>query len=95
MREGRAHPSSEENARAPEIARFLAGYITEAEYAAQRGVSVRTCQRDRQLRQAPPYVLIGRQVFYRVDALRVWLIAHERNEDRQVVARRRAISCSR
>ena len=53
------------------------GYITETELARQRGVSVRTCQRDRALRQAPPHVVVGRQVFYRVAAVREWLIAQE------------------
>ena len=53
------------------------GYITETELARQRGVSLRTCQRDRALRQAPPHVVIGRQVFYRVAAVREWLIAQE------------------
>lgn len=32
---------------------FLDGFISEEEYAARRGVSLRTCQRDRQLRQSP------------------------------------------
>jgi hypothetical protein len=67
---------------------FLQGYISEEEYAARRGVSVRTCQRDRQLRQSPPYVLIGRQVFYRVEAIREWLVARERQDDRTPTAPR-------
>lgn len=61
---------------------FLEGYISERDYAARRGVSLRTCQRDRQLRQAPPYVLIGRQVYYRIASLRDWLVSRERIEDR-------------
>lgn len=56
---------------------FLQGFITEENYAYQRGVTVRTCQRDRQLRRAPPYIQLGRQIFYRVDALRDWLMKHE------------------
>ena len=54
------------------------GYITEAEYARQRGVSVRTCQRDRALRKAPPHVPYGNCVYYRIDAIRQWLEARER-----------------
>ena len=54
------------------------GYITEAEYARQRGVSVRTCQRDRALRKAPPHVPYGNHIYYRVDAVRQWLEARER-----------------
>jgi hypothetical protein len=60
---------------------FLEGFIGEPEYARRRGVTMRTCQRDRQLRKAPPYTKLGRQIFYRVDALRHWLIEHERSAD--------------
>jgi hypothetical protein len=67
---------------------FLNGYILEGDYAARRGVSLRTCQRDRQLRQSPPYVVIGRQVFYRIEAIRDWLIARERHDDRKPAAPR-------
>lgn len=65
---------------------ILDGFISEAEYARQRGVSVRTCQRDRQLRQAPPFVIVGRRVFYRVDGVREWL----KSRERQVVRRAEA-----
>lgn len=61
---------------------ILQGFISEAEYARQRGVSLRTCQRDRALRQSPPHVRIGKAVYYRVDAVRDWLIARERITDR-------------
>lgn len=67
---------------------FLEGFVTEEAYAARRGVSIRTCQRDRQLRQSPPYVVIGRHVYYRVEAVRDWLIARERSADRSPSARR-------
>lgn len=67
---------------------FLEGFIPEEEYAARRGVSLRTCQRDRQLRQAPPFVLIGRQVYYRIEAVRDWLIAREQAADRRPSAPR-------
>ena len=60
---------------------FLEGHMSEDEYAEQRGVSKRTCQRDRQLRQAPPYVIVGRRVYYRIDAVRGWLLARERSCD--------------
>lgn len=68
---------------------FLEGFITEEEYARRRGVSLRTCQRDRQLRQAPPYVQFGRRIYYRVEAVRDWLIKHERDVDRTPEALRR------
>jgi len=62
---------------------FLDGFISEEEYAARRGVSLRTCQRDRQLRQSPPYVVIGRRVYYRIEAVREWLLAREQAADRK------------
>lgn len=67
----------------------FAGFITEAEYARQRGVSLRTCQRDRALRKAPPYVVVGRAVYYRVDSIRQWLAAHEAPTDQGPRRRRR------
>ena len=67
---------------------FLDGFISEEEYAARRGVSLRTCQRDRQLRQAPPFVLLGRQVHYRIEAVRDWLIAREQSANRKPSAPR-------
>jgi hypothetical protein len=67
---------------------FLEGFIPEEHYAARRGVSVRTCQRDRKMRQSPPYILIGRQVYYRIDAIRDWLISKEQAADRKPSAPR-------
>ncbi len=61
----------------------LDGFLSEKEYARQRGVTIRTCQRDRALRQSPPYVVIGRRVYYRIEAVRDWLLKLERVEDRQ------------
>lgn len=58
---------------------FLQGHIPEQEYARQRGVSLRTCQRDRALRKAPPHIVLGKQVFYRVAAVRAWLLEQERS----------------
>lgn len=75
-----------------EYPQLLDGYIPEEEYARQRGVTLRTCQRDRALRQAPPYVVIGRQIYYNVESLRNWLQQREQTEDRmpQSFSRRRA-----
>ena len=64
------------------------GFITEAEYARQRGVSVRTCQRDRALRQAPPHLILGKRIYYRVDAIRFWFESQERSIDRHTGGRR-------
>jgi hypothetical protein len=63
----------------PSAPLLLQGFITEQEYARQRGVSVRTCQRDRAMRKSPPYCALGKQIFYRVSAVREWLIRNERS----------------
>jgi hypothetical protein len=55
------------------------GYISEVEYALQRGVSLRTCQRDRALRKSPPHCVLGKQVYYRISAVRAWLLQQERS----------------
>jgi hypothetical protein len=66
------------------------GYISEAEYARQRGVSLRTCQRDRALRKSPPHCIIGKQVFYRITAIREWLLQQERSFE-QPISRRSGV----
>ena len=64
------------------------GYIDEHEYCRQRGVSLRTAQRDRQLRQAPPYTTVGKRVLYRIEAVRAWLLDQERQVERKTSAPR-------
>ena len=56
--------------------------INEADYAAQRGVSVRTIQRERALRIGPPFIKLGRHVYYRPAAIEAWLLAHEQEQVR-------------
>jgi hypothetical protein len=58
---------------------FLQNFVDESEYARIRKVSVRTCQRDRHLRVSPPFVKLGRRVFYRLEAIQAWLLRHERS----------------
>ena len=65
---------------------FLTGYMSEEIYARRRGVRLRTCQRNRQLRQAPPYVQFGRRIYYRIEAVRDWLVKNEREADRTPAA---------
>jgi len=67
------------------------GYIDEHEYCRQRGVSLRTAQRDRQLRQAPPYLLVGKKVYYRIAAVREWMLNQERREERKAQPARRSV----
>lgn len=75
------HSPSE--AGAPDI---FDGYVDEREYCRQRGISQRTAQRDRQLRQAPPYITIGKRVLYRIEAVRTWLLDRERLVERRAVS---------
>ena len=64
------------------------GYIDEQEYCRQRGISLRTAQRDRQLRQSPPYTVVGQRVMYRIEAIRTWLLDRERAVERKASAPR-------
>ena len=63
------------------------GYLTETEYAQQRGVSLRTCQRDRALRQGPPHIVIGKKVYYRLEAVKSWLLEQEQHTTRSLVSK--------
>ncbi len=76
----------------PRQASVLEGFLSEKDYARERGVTIRTCQRDRMLRQSPPYVIVGRQVYYRIEAVREWLLTQEKNCTREpdALVRRRA-----
>lgn len=56
--------------------------ISEADYAAERGVSVRTVQRERALRVGPPFIKLGRKVFYRREAVAAWLLSKEQAQPR-------------
>jgi hypothetical protein len=51
----------------------LAGFISEAELAAELGHTTRTLARWRALRIGPPFVLNGREVKYSVESARQWL----------------------
>jgi len=70
-------PASKEEIAAPSAARpasdLIGDLIPEDQYAAMLGLTKRTCQRHRQLRCAPPYIRIGRRIFYRPAAVRAWL----------------------
>ncbi|WP_096701471.1 hypothetical protein [Magnetospirillum sp. 15-1] len=73
---------------APTETNIFLGYIDEAEYCRQRGISLRTAQRDRQLRQSPPYTVVGQRVMYRIDSIRTWLLERERQVERKASAPR-------
>jgi len=56
--------------------------IPEAEYAAQRRVSLRTVYRERAQHIGPPFIKLGRAIFYRPAAIDAWLLAVEQNQPR-------------
>ena len=56
--------------------------ISETDYAAQRGVSIRTVRRERAQRTGPAFIKIGRQVFYRPAAIEAWLLSKEQEQPR-------------
>jgi len=56
--------------------------ISESDYAAARGVSLRTVQRERAQRIGPPFIKLGRQVFYRPGAVETWLLSQEQAQPR-------------
>lgn len=60
----------------------LTDLISEADYAALRGVSLRTVQRERALRIGPPFIKLGAKVFYRPAAIEAWLLDREQAQPR-------------
>jgi hypothetical protein len=64
-------------------ATLLDGLLTEDETACELGRCGRTLKRWRNLREGPPFIRIGRQVFYRRDAVRAWLLSREHPNERK------------
>lgn len=60
----------------------IADLILEHEFAALRGVSVRTVQRERAQRIGPPYIRLGRKIYYRPAAIEQWLLDQEQVQPR-------------
>lgn len=56
--------------------------IPETEFAKQRGVSVRTVQRERAQRIGPPFIRLGRKIYYRPAAIEGWLLDQEQAQPR-------------
>jgi len=56
--------------------------LTEAQLADELGRSVRTIQRWRAQRVGPPFIRLGREIRYRPDAVRDWLLANEQAQPR-------------
>lgn len=57
----------------------LEGLMREMEVADALGAKTRTLANWRCARKGPPFVKVGRRVFYRRDALFAWLRARERD----------------
>jgi predicted site-specific integrase-resolvase len=57
---------------------ILSDYLTEADLAADLGISKRTAKRWRDLGTGPAFCKIGSKVYYRADAVRQWLLDRER-----------------
>ncbi|WP_369124471.1 helix-turn-helix domain-containing protein [Devosia neptuniae] len=51
----------------------LIGYLTSADMAEQLGLHPTTLAKWRMARRGPPYVKIGKRVYYRVTSVREWL----------------------
>ena len=60
----------------------ISDLITESDYAAARSVSVRTVQRERAQRIGPPFIKLGRNIYYRPAAIEKWLLAQEQVQPR-------------
>jgi hypothetical protein len=58
----------------------LDDYLSKSDTAVQLGVTERTLDRWDRLRSGPPRTKMGQAVLYRVDALRTWLKAQEREQ---------------
>lgn len=63
----------------------FANLLSEADFAALRGVTVRTLQRERALRKGPAFLKLGRKVYYRRAAIDDWLRAQEQTPVRSEV----------
>lgn len=64
------------------INRLLAGYVSEDEMAAARGVGKRALRAERQRGDGPPWVKISRAVFYPEAGFREWLKSIEQRPAR-------------
>lgn len=65
----------------------ITNLVPEADYAAARGVSIRTIQRERALRIGAPFIKLGRKIFYRPESLEAWIVAQEQVQPRAASAK--------
>jgi transcriptional regulator with XRE-family HTH domain len=63
---------------------ILENYLSEKELADALGVTRRTVQRWRlDLGEGPPITRIGARIYFRAEAVRDWLLRHERRQPRE------------
>lgn len=57
--------------------RPLLGYFSEEQYASFRGLSLRSARNERARGAGPPFIRVGRKVFYPVSGVRAWMQARQ------------------
>jgi hypothetical protein len=57
--------------------RPVLGYLSEEQYASFRGVSLRSIRNERARRAGPPFIRVGRKVYYPVAAVRNWMASRQ------------------
>jgi hypothetical protein len=87
--------SSFSDAEAKQMSALFEGYMPEQEYCDGRGISTRQAQRERAARTGPPFIKIGRDIYYNIDSFRAWLASKEvrppsADRGRRLAGRRRA-----
>jgi hypothetical protein len=58
-----------------ENSRLLNGLIPESEMAEERDLTTRALREERRRRRGPPFIKIGRRVFYPIEGWHAWLRA--------------------
>jgi len=61
----------------PEPSGLLYGYIPEPEVSRERGVTQRTLRAERARGNGPPFLRLGKKIYYPRDAFRAWLKCRE------------------
>jgi hypothetical protein len=69
---------AKQRAKRKRIAHIPGGYIPEAEIAAELNLSPRTLRKWRAQGEGPPFIKIGRRIFYRDASRETWLRQQER-----------------
>jgi len=63
--------------RAPDEPDLFAGYVTDAQLARQRGLSLVSLRLERARGEGPPFTRDGRRVLYSAEGFREWLASFE------------------